>query len=105
MKTFNVPILLLGGGGYTIKNVARCWTLETARALGVEVSNDLPYNDYFEYYGPDFHLHITPTNQSNQNSNEYLENVKTKVFENLRNLPFAPGQQMRDLLQHAPTES
>jgi len=104
MKTFNVPVLMLGGGGYTIKNVARCWTLETARALGVEVSNDLPYNDYFEYYGPDFHLHITPTNMSNQNSNEYLDSVKTKVFENLRSLPFAPGQQMRDIPAHAPVE-
>ncbi|XP_075262903.1 histone deacetylase 1-like [Convolutriloba macropyga] len=104
MKTFNVPILMLGGGGYTIKNVARCWTLETARALGVEVSNDLPYNDYFEYYGPDFHLHITPTNQSNQNSTDYLDSVKTKVFENLRSLPFAPGQQMRDIPAHAPVE-
>ena len=24
-KTFNLPMLVLGGGGYTIKNVARCW--------------------------------------------------------------------------------
>ena len=39
MKTFNVPILLLGGGGYTIRNVARCWTYETAVALDVEVAN------------------------------------------------------------------
>ena len=25
VKTFNLPLLVLGGGGYTIKNVARCW--------------------------------------------------------------------------------
>ena len=25
MKTFNVPLLVLGGGGYTIRNVSRCW--------------------------------------------------------------------------------
>lgn len=25
MKSFNVPMILLGGGGYTIENVARCW--------------------------------------------------------------------------------
>ena len=25
VKTFNLPMLVLGGGGYTIKNVARCW--------------------------------------------------------------------------------
>jgi histone deacetylase 1/2 len=34
MKKFNVPILLLGGGGYTIRNVARAWTYETAVAVG-----------------------------------------------------------------------
>jgi histone deacetylase 1/2 len=102
VKTFNVPVLLLGGGGYTIKNVARCWTYETARALGAEVSNDLPYNDYFEYYGPDFHLHITPSNMANQNSTDYLENVKIRLFENLRMLPFAPGQQMREIPDDAP---
>jgi len=25
MKDFNVPMILLGGGGYTVENVARCW--------------------------------------------------------------------------------
>lgn len=28
MRSFNVPLLLLGGGGYTITNVARCWCYE-----------------------------------------------------------------------------
>lgn len=28
MRSFNVPLLLLGGGGYTIRNVARCWCYE-----------------------------------------------------------------------------
>ncbi len=39
VKTFDVPILMLGGGGYTIRNVARCWTYETAVALDEEVPN------------------------------------------------------------------
>jgi len=34
VKSFNLPILLLGGGGYTIRNVARCWALETSVILG-----------------------------------------------------------------------
>jgi histone deacetylase 1/2 len=25
MKRFGIPMVLLGGGGYTIANVARCW--------------------------------------------------------------------------------
>lgn len=39
MKKWNLPLMLLGGGGYTIRNVARCWTHETSIALGVEVAN------------------------------------------------------------------
>ena len=40
VKSFNVPLLVLGGGGYTIRNVARCWTYETAKLLNVEISNE-----------------------------------------------------------------
>ena len=32
----------LGGGGYNVVNVARCWTLALAEMLGVELENDLP---------------------------------------------------------------
>lgn len=34
VKSFNVPTIILGGGGYTIENVARCWAYETAVVLG-----------------------------------------------------------------------
>ena len=54
----------------------RCWTYETAVALGVEIANELPYNDYFEYFGPDFKLHISPSNMGNQNTTEYLDKIK-----------------------------
>lgn len=37
---------------------------------------DLPYNDYLEHYGPEYTLHITPSNMENQNSREYLEKIK-----------------------------
>ena len=37
MRRFNVPMLMLGGGGYTIRNVARAWTYETSIAVGVEI--------------------------------------------------------------------
>ena len=35
----NLPLLMLGGGGYTIRNVARCWTYETATALNCDIAN------------------------------------------------------------------
>ena len=33
MKNYGIPMVLLGGGGYTIENVARCWTYETGLML------------------------------------------------------------------------
>ncbi|KHN85899.1 putative histone deacetylase 1-B [Toxocara canis] len=76
LKKFNLPMLMLGGGGYTIRNVARCWAFETSVALDTEIANELPYNDYFEYYGPDFKLHITPSNMTNQNTPDYIEKIQ-----------------------------
>ncbi|KFP83316.1 Histone deacetylase 1, partial [Acanthisitta chloris] len=104
VKSFNLPMLMLGGGGYTIRNVARCWTYETAVALDTEIPNELPYNDYFEYFGPDFKLHISPSNMTNQNTNEYLEKIKQRLFENLRMLPHAPGVQMQPIPEDAVQE-
>ncbi|KAJ1557828.1 histone deacetylase [Nowakowskiella sp. JEL0078] len=43
LKTFGVPVLLLGGGGYTIRNVARAWTYETSIAAGETLSEGEQY--------------------------------------------------------------
>jgi len=101
VKKYNIPLLLVGGGGYTIRNVARCWTYETAVALNTEIPNELPYNDYFEYFGPDFKLHISPSNMANQNTPDYLEKIRTRLFENLRMLPHAPGVQQQPIPEDA----
>jgi len=89
-----LPTLILGGGGYTIRNVSRCWTFETAVVLGEDISDDLPYNDYYEYYGPDYKLHYQPSSMENLNIPENLEKIKAKVFEHLKQLQPAPNVQM-----------
>jgi len=68
--------MLLGGGGYTIRNVARAWTYETAVALGEILPEALPFNDYFQYYGPEYKLDVPCNNMENCNSPEYLEKIK-----------------------------
>lgn len=40
MASFGVPLLLLGGGGYTMRNVARCWCYETSRMLGQDLTDE-----------------------------------------------------------------
>ena len=51
MKSYGVPLLVLGGGGYTIRNVSRCWAFETATLLDTPIPDEIPRNDYFDYYG------------------------------------------------------
>jgi histone deacetylase 1/2 len=91
MKSFGKPLMVVGGGGYTIRNVARCWAYETALALDEQLRNELPYNDYYEYFAPDHHLHISPSNMENLNHPEYLQKIKERIFENLRHVPEAPS--------------
>ncbi|EGD78929.1 Hdac1 protein [Salpingoeca rosetta] len=98
MKSYNKPLLLLGGGGYTIRNVARCWTYETSVALGTEISDELPFNDYYEYFGPDFRLHITPGNAENFNSKQDIDQIIGTIMSNLKSSQATPGVQSRALL-------
>lgn len=95
VKSFGLPTLVLGGGGYTVRNVARCWTYETSVLLNTDISNDIPYNDFFEYYSPDFKLHLTPsTSMDNVNSKDTLEDITARVLQNLKCIRGAPSVQM-----------
>ena len=91
MSTFNIPLLVLGGGGYTIRNVARCWTYETGCLLGCDLEDVMPANEYSEYFGPTNTLHITPSNMENQNTREYIDGIRNRILENLSKLPARPG--------------
>jgi len=87
VKGFNLPLLVLGGGGYTVRNVARCWAYETGLLLDHKMPEEIPYNEFYEYYSPDFQLHITPSNMENLNTTKYLEKTKMQLLEVLRQLP------------------
>ncbi|KAK4510680.1 uncharacterized protein ATC70_005112 [Mucor velutinosus] len=97
VKKFNLPTLVLGGGGYTMRNVARTWAYETGVVVGEEMGPDMPYNDYYEYFGPDYKLDVRPSNMENMNTPDYLEKIKTEVFENLSRTLFAPSVQMQEV--------
>jgi len=86
VKSFGIPTIVIGGGGYTIRNVARCWAYETSVLLDTPVQDELPINEYFEYYGPDYRLHIQPSNMENFNSHKYLTDTKNRLLTILRNI-------------------
>lgn len=98
VKSFNIPLLVLGGGGYTVRNVARCWTYETSLLVEEAISEELPYSEYFEYFAPDFTLHPdVSTRIENQNSRQYLDQIRQTIFENLKMLNHAPSVQIHDV--------
>ncbi|KAI0935961.1 hypothetical protein AcW1_000332 [Taiwanofungus camphoratus] len=97
VKSFNKPLLLLGGGGYTMRNVSRCWAFETGLAAGVELGSEIPMNEYYEYFGPDYELDVKSSNMEDMNSPGYLDRVKNIVLEHLRQVGGPPGVQMADI--------
>ncbi|GIZ45799.1 hypothetical protein CKM354_000895100 [Cercospora kikuchii] len=97
VKKFNLPTLFLGGGGYTIRNVARAWAYETGQIVGVELSRSMPFTDYYDYYSPDFELDVKPSNMDNRNSAEYLARIKSFVYTNLRQAQPVPSVQLQDV--------
>jgi len=92
-----MPTLVLGGGGYTMRNVARTWAFETGVLVGQELSPMLPFNEYYEYYGPDYELDVRASNMENANSKEYLEKIKIQVIENLKKTAHVPSVQLTDV--------
>ncbi|KAF0440741.1 histone deacetylase [Gigaspora margarita] len=100
VKKFNIPMLVLGGGGYTVRNVSRAWAYETGVIVGQEIGPELPprsEHDYFEYFGHDNKIDVLSSNMENKNTREYLEKITLKVFENLDRSRHTPSVQLQEI--------
>jgi histone deacetylase 1/2 len=91
VKSFGLPLLVTGGGGYTVRNVARCWAYETSVLLDEEIPDELPFNEYMGYFGPDYRLHLNASNMENQNSQTYLQGIFEKVVDRTRDIQSSPN--------------
>ena len=61
---------------YTIKNVSRTWAYETSVLLNKEVDNNIPYNNFIEWYAPTYRLHLEPSaSLENKNTRESLDEL------------------------------
>lgn len=77
---FNVPTLVLGGGGYKIPDVARCWTAVTAAALNAPLPADVPVHDYFPAYAPSYRMRVDPSNaRKDLNTPNEIAKIKSSV--------------------------
>lgn len=84
MMSYGIPLIMLGGGGYTVANVARCWAYETGIALNknFDINTLIPTSDPFlESYGPEHKLHVLAKNNvENFNLKDDIEKMKVKIF-------------------------
>ncbi|KAG4954409.1 hypothetical protein JHK87_040003 [Glycine soja] len=56
----------------------------------------MPQHKYYEYFGPDYTLHVGPSNMENKNSRHLLEEIRSKLCENLSKLQHAPSVQFQE---------
>ncbi|KAI0927875.1 transcriptional activator that enhances pseudohyphal growth [Taiwanofungus camphoratus] len=99
VRTFNVPLLVVGGGGYTIKNVSRCWTYETSVLVGAAVPDELPVTIYDSFFrDSQWKLHPPLTGKvDNQNSAASLQRITISIRDKLRYLQGAPSVALQEI--------
>ncbi|XP_053992900.1 uncharacterized protein LOC128883989 isoform X2 [Hylaeus volcanicus] len=91
----NLPLLVLGGGGYTLRNVPKCWAVETGILTAAPLPLQIPETSkYRYYYGPEFTLDVRPSNMINLNTTKALEDIVRQINENLRNYVFPTSTQI-----------
>ncbi|KAF8786285.1 histone deacetylase 8-like [Argiope bruennichi] len=83
LKSWNIPLLALGGGGYNAVNTARCWTYLLSILLDKTVESDIPDHKYLMKYGPDYEIQICPRTMPNRNSTEHLKLITDTVLKNI----------------------
>ncbi|XP_070055110.1 histone deacetylase 6-like [Nicotiana tomentosiformis] len=83
MEVYQPDVVVLQSGadslaGDSCAKVELLQYLQTAVAVGVELENKLPYNEYYEYFGPDYTLHsVASMPMQNQNSPRDLEKIRS----------------------------
>ncbi|XP_044983550.1 histone deacetylase 1-like [Hordeum vulgare subsp. vulgare] len=94
LRGFDAPLLLLGGGGYTINHVASCWCYETAVAVGrEEIPNEIPHHPYEHYYrGQGYMLQYrTKARRSPRDGDKKeADAIRVKALEHLSAIRFIP---------------
>lgn len=88
---WNLPTVLLGGGGYHHADTARCWTYLTATALGRAEEavrwDDIPEHAMLDAYADDayrFHIDANAGKMGDENNDEYIDGLVDTVAARIR---------------------
>jgi len=86
-----IKIISIGGGGYSLSAVARCWTAETAVAIGIDLDEEIPDNKYYIFYAHEnLNVQSVPSIKDS-NNNSAIHNLLQTVCDNLSNVEIAPS--------------
>ncbi|CAO4364260.1 unnamed protein product [Caenorhabditis nigoni] len=99
VKSLGKPLMVLGGGGYTLRNVARCWALETGVILGLRMKDEIPESSlYSHYFSPRLLRPMLTPKMADANSPAYLDSIEKETLECLRMIRGAPSVQMQEIV-------
>ena len=85
-------MVVVGGGGYTIQNVSRCWAFETGLLVKKNLNGPIPVDDpFFHLYEKQNFLHVPIQQMENKNSKEDLNKIQEEVFKQLKEIEAVPG--------------
>lgn len=87
IETFNLPVVVLGGGGYNHTETAKCWTYLTAQLLNQDTNtwDIIPEHRYLDQYEKDGYQFWTdenshPKKMKDENDDNYLQSLKSYLL-------------------------
>ncbi|KPI38801.1 putative histone deacetylase HOS2 [Cyphellophora attinorum] len=103
VKSFRIPLLVVGGGGYTPRNVARAWAHETSICIGADKTLNpalpefMPLREAFRKEGFTLFPNLGSWRKDNLNDQKYIQKIIEHVKEQLRYIKHAPSVQMQEI--------
>eukprot|EP01112_Ceratiomyxa_fruticulosa_P023678 TRINITY_DN916_c0_g1_i3.p1 TRINITY_DN916_c0_g1~~TRINITY_DN916_c0_g1_i3.p1 ORF type:complete len:444 (-),score=67.92 TRINITY_DN916_c0_g1_i3:54-1385(-) len=96
VASFDIPLLLLGGGGYAPEKTARTWVHVMKNLVNLNIaddekkvliSDDIPDHGNLMRYGPDFRLSLPVCHYPNKNTQKSLDDLETYLLEKIDHTP------------------
>ena len=83
-QEIQLPLLIVGGGGYNNVDVSKCWVTLLADMCGVQIDENIPGEyEFINEFSPDYTIKIDPSQKKDLNTKVYLDGVLQRLDQNL----------------------
>ncbi|KAJ2722323.1 Histone deacetylase 8 [Coemansia sp. Benny D115] len=88
INSWGLPLMVLGGGGYSSTDSAICWTQVTAALCGYNIppETDIPEHEFYTEYAPSYNMTIEASLQEDLNTEEQIREMAEEIRETLAEL-------------------